>query len=86
MARLQWIAGARAMTNLSRFKTLQKNKKFIWAISVFHLIAIAHATYIIRKEHQMTVDGAFVVFYTVTLAMYWKLFARVKRNEYDKKQ
>lgn len=73
------------MSLMERFEKLQKTKKWKMAALCFHALAGVHLLSIFNKMDSHPLDGVFVVIYALVLAAYWKMIARIKRAEFDKK-
>jgi hypothetical protein len=73
------------MSAMDRFVKIQKFKAFKMAILFFHILAGFHLFLIFTAEDSQSPDGMFVIFYAIIPAAYWKLIARIKRSEFEKK-
>lgn len=66
---------------LQKFEILNKNIFFRIFVVLFHVSAGIHLYFLFHKQERLLSDQCLVLFYIISLAFYWKLLAKMKKQE-----
>jgi apolipoprotein N-acyltransferase len=71
---------------VDNFEKLYKKKVFSVAVIFFHIYAMIYFFWQLNERQKFTAHDIVVTLNILALAIYWKLYAKVKKKKFEEKE